>query len=275
MSQNNYYDLNASSYPHHHQLNGNGNGTTSASAYASTSSASLDVDSTSSSSAWALPHLGATAPTTSSSSSFFTSNHSLVTPQEEQGYDLSTGAGAGHYSALPEFELQDGGVSEAGSSYSRGGRARKRPNKGVGGESGVMSWEGGEEESEGGSSTKGAAGRKTSKAKGKGKRKADTPEEEASEPGGGAAPGVNLKKPKVKQKKAPGDKKKKAGRACAACQKAHLTCDDGQFVSHFGVCFPLGSLTVSGLAQLDPALGVSRKAYPRLAKMVRARRPST
>ncbi len=30
------------------------------------------------------------------------------------------------------------------------------------------------------------------------------------------------------------DKKKKAGRACASCQKAHLTCDDGEWPVEFG-----------------------------------------
>ena len=49
--------------------------------------------------------------------------------------------------------------------------------------------------------------------------------------------GSATKKKPVKGKKAVGadgkpvatrEKKKKAGRACAACQKAHLTCDDGQ-----------------------------------------------
>lgn len=53
--------------------------------------------------------------------------------------------------------------------------------------------------------------------KAKGKKKDD-----------GSAEGKTVK---PRAKKAQGEKKKKAGRACAACQKAHLTCDDGQSVS--------------------------------------------
>lgn len=195
-------------------------------AYPSTSTASLDVDS---STGWALPPpLGrGLVPSSNDAMSFFSSNHSLAAgtgeEQQQQDYDPSaTSSGGGQYSALQGFDLGDGAGSEAGSTYSSRGRSRKRSkaaSEGVGG------WEGESSGGEGGSTkggkkVKGAAG---AKAKGKGKRKLEGGEEEDQSEVDG------VKKPKAKPRKAAGDKKKKAGRACAACQKAHLTCDDGTF----------------------------------------------
>jgi hypothetical protein len=68
--------------------------------------------------------------------------------------------------------------------------------------------------------------RTASKGKGKAKgRKGGEDGEEESE-----SEFEGKKVVKGKQRKPAGDKKKKAGRACAACQKAHLTCDDGDFL---------------------------------------------
>lgn len=60
------------------------------------------------------------------------------------------------------------------------------------------------------------------KGKAKGRKGAEDGEEESESEFEGK------KVVKGKQRKPAGDKKKKAGRACAACQKAHLTCDDGE-----------------------------------------------
>lgn len=61
--------------------------------------------------------------------------------------------------------------------------------------------------------------------KGKGKAK-DGAKKKATGGGGG---GVKRKQ-QIGPDGKPLPKKKKAGRACAACQKAHLTCDDGTFL---------------------------------------------
>lgn len=71
------------------------------------------------------------------------------------------------------------------------------------------------------------------------------------------------------------DKKKKAGRACASCQKAHLTCDDGKprrdshVISH--------ALRADGWsgAQPGPVRDASRRAARSNATMGHARRRST
>ncbi|KAL8280871.1 hypothetical protein RQP46_006875 [Phenoliferia psychrophenolica] len=65
------------------------------------------------------------------------------------------------------------------------------------------------------------AGPTSAPKKAKAKRTLEDPEDESSEFEG-------VKGKKGKGKKGSGDKKKKAGRACGACQKAHLTCDDAR-----------------------------------------------
>ncbi|ORY89826.1 hypothetical protein BCR35DRAFT_261935 [Leucosporidium creatinivorum] len=124
--------------------------------------------------------------------------------------------------------MGDGAASEEGSSYSRGGRPRKRPKAVGGGDPSGVSWEGDSSGGEGGGGLNKGRKRANSKAKGKGKRKAEGDTEDDKDEAEGGAAGAAAKKTKVKQRKAPGDKKKKAGRACAACQKAHLTCDDAR-----------------------------------------------
>ncbi|GAA5925306.1 hypothetical protein JCM1841_001928 [Sporobolomyces salmonicolor] len=79
------------------------------------------------------------------------------------------------------------------------------------------------------SRTKGRKSSSATPAKGKGKAVDGAA-------GGGAAVGQKKKRPAQTKKQVIGldgkpvvkEKKKKAGRACAACQKAHLTCDDGR-----------------------------------------------
>lgn len=63
--------------------------------------------------------------------------------------------------------------------------------------------------------------------KGKGKAKDGGAKKKAT--GGGGGGGGGKRKQQIGPDGKPLPKKKKAGRACAACQKAHLTCDDGAF----------------------------------------------
>ncbi|GAA5876072.1 hypothetical protein JCM3774_004496 [Rhodotorula dairenensis] len=64
--------------------------------------------------------------------------------------------------------------------------------------------------------------------KGKGKATKDGGKKTASGAGGGATGGGTKRKQRIGPDGKPLPKKKKAGRACAACQKAHLTCDDAR-----------------------------------------------
>lgn len=191
----------------------------------SSTSTAFDVGATLS---WAAPPSRGTASAQSEALSFFTSNNSLAhgagdeQQQQRHDYDHSTTqSGGAQYSALPVFDEGDGAGSEAGSNYSGRGRNRKRSQ--AASESVCGGWEGETSGDEGGSTKSGKKGKGAAgaKAKGKGKRKLEDDEEGQSEVDG-------VKKPKAKPKRPPGDKKKKAGRACAACQKAHLTCDDGR-----------------------------------------------
>lgn len=65
--------------------------------------------------------------------------------------------------------------------------------------------------------------------KGKGKAKDGGAKKKAT--GGGGGGGGGKRKQQIGPDGKPLPKKKKAGRACAACQKAHLTCDDGAAAS--------------------------------------------
>lgn len=205
-------------------------------AFASTSSVSLDlpgvvVASTSSSSSaaggWALPSLPRGGGEGEEGGiGFFTSNH------EPSGGGYSASSTTGAYSALPEFGE---GAGEDGASRTAAaagvGRPRKRTKtmSDAGGGGGESS---GTEASSSTAKRKAGTGGKVVKGKGKKKDLAvgGAEEEEGSQVSDATTTGVKKGKV-VKPRKNPGDKKKKAGRACAACQKAHLTCDDGALLS--------------------------------------------
>lgn len=180
---------------------------------------------------YSLPSLYSLDPNSShhsaSPNSFFSSNHSL---QQHDPYALPASQ---HLPSLPPMDFPQDEEGSPGSTASGRPRKKKRMlSSGLGearGESGEESSGtglGGDSEEEKGVGPLGVpvvvVKKRGRGVKGKGKKKGETDEEESEFEG---------KKIKGKQRKQGGDKKKKAGRACAACQKAHLTCDDGQSCS--------------------------------------------
>ncbi|GAA5868122.1 hypothetical protein JCM1840_006149 [Sporobolomyces johnsonii] len=162
--------------------------------------------------------------------SFFSSNHALSSGQPSSSAAAS--------SAYQSFLFSSGATLDAANHSSDGGG-------GGGGRVTLLSDEDEDDAlslagaSDAGStltsaSVSRAKGRKSSSAtpaKGKGKAV-----DGAAAGGGAVAAGQKKKKPAQTKKQVIGldgkpvvkEKKKKAGRACAACQKAHLTCDDGR-----------------------------------------------
>lgn len=81
------------------------------------------------------------------------------------------------------------------------------------------------------------------KRKGKQKEGSVASSVNGDEPGQGGGSASKKKKTAGAKRQQNGEKKKKAGRACAACQKAHLTCDDGpsrQLLRYVSTDSPLG-----------------------------------
>ncbi|KAI5476983.1 transcription factor, partial [Pseudohyphozyma bogoriensis] len=170
-------------------------------------------------------------PSALNHSSFFSSNHSLLhqLPQPDflsqqlnpSAQTIITGA---------QLEQLESGSPSSTTTASRRPRKKMRGGADTGellsDDDVLTSEEGGFDDADGDEAKPNATdlAKRSTRVKGKGKAK-DEDEEESDFGGPGGAAGATTKKAKGKKS---GDKKKKAGRACGVCQKAHLTCDDGR-----------------------------------------------